>query len=125
MTAPRILFGEYKSKVSFQQWSRSKGYDTFTPLGPYVTTELEHDARVRTLLDGEVMQDYPVSDMVFSPMKTISMLSQVQTLMPGDLISLGTSVGAGPMDSGQRVEVHIPGVGRLSNTFMDRLGAKL
>lgn len=119
VTAPKILFG-YESKVSFQQWSRSKGYNTFTPVGPSVTTGINPDGlQVQTILDGEVMQDYPVSDMVFSPMKTISMLSHVQTLLPGDLISLGTSVGAGPMESGQRVEINIPGVGNLSNTFAD------
>jgi len=63
--------------------------------------------------------------MVFSPMKVVSMLSHVQTLMPGDLISLGTSLGAGPMKSGQKIEIIIPGVGTLSNIFMDHPRAKL
>jgi len=126
VTAPRILF-EFKSKVPFQQWTRSKGYDTFTPVGPAVTTGVQslRTMRVRAVLDGEVMQDYPVADMVFSPMKVVSMLSQVQTLMPGDLISLGTSVGAGPMNSGQRIDIEISGLPTLSNTFMDHPKAKL
>ena len=50
---------------------------------------------------------------------------QVQTLMPGDLISLGTSVGAGPMSSGQRIDIEISGLPTLSNTFMDHPKAKL
>eukprot|EP00658_Telonema_sp_P-2_P056305 TRINITY_DN4476_c0_g1_i2.p1 TRINITY_DN4476_c0_g1~~TRINITY_DN4476_c0_g1_i2.p1 ORF type:complete len:277 (+),score=67.86 TRINITY_DN4476_c0_g1_i2:172-1002(+) len=120
VTAPKILF-EFKSKVPFQQWSRSKGYDSFTPIGPYLTTDVDvSTVRVKAVLDGEVKQDYPVSDMVFSPMKAVSMLSHVQTLVPGDLISLGTSVGSGPMEGGQKIAIQIEGVGTLENVFMDQ-----
>jgi len=120
VTAPKVLY-EYKSKVAFQQWSRSKGYDTFTPLGPAVVTGVDlHGLRVKAVLDGQTLQDYLVIDMVFSPAQVVSMISHVQTLEEGDVISLGTSVGAGPMNAEQCIEVVIPGVGTLKNTFQDR-----
>jgi len=60
VTAPRILT-EFKSKMAFQQWSRSKGYDTFTPLGPAVITDIDPSGlQIKAVLDGETMQDYPV-----------------------------------------------------------------
>jgi 2-keto-4-pentenoate hydratase/2-oxohepta-3-ene-1,7-dioic acid hydratase in catechol pathway len=72
---------------------------------------------VRTLLNGEVRQDYPISDMRFSVAQLVSMISQDMTLHPGDIILCGTSVGVGSMKPGSTVEVDIAGVGRLSNRF--------
>jgi 2-keto-4-pentenoate hydratase/2-oxohepta-3-ene-1,7-dioic acid hydratase in catechol pathway len=102
--------------ASFPQWVRAKGLDTFCPFGPAVATGLDPDKLVvRTLLDGEVRQDYPVSDMRFSVPQLVSMISQDMTLHAGDLILCGTSVGVGSMKPGSTVVVEIPGVGRLSN----------
>jgi 2-keto-4-pentenoate hydratase/2-oxohepta-3-ene-1,7-dioic acid hydratase in catechol pathway len=103
---------------SFAQWVRAKGFDTFCPLGPAVVTGL--DARslsVRTTLNGELRQDYPISDMRFSVEQLVSMISQDMTLLPGDVILCGTSVGVGSMKPGSTVEVEIAGIGRLSNRF--------
>jgi 2-keto-4-pentenoate hydratase/2-oxohepta-3-ene-1,7-dioic acid hydratase in catechol pathway len=104
--------------ASFAQWVRAKGFDTFCPFGPAVATGLD-PARltVRTLLNGEVRQDYPISDMRFSVAQLVSLISQDMSLLPGDIILCGTSVGVGSMKPGSTVEVEIAGVGRLTNRF--------
>ncbi|MBA2961485.1 MULTISPECIES: fumarylacetoacetate hydrolase family protein [Ramlibacter] len=104
--------------ASFTQWVRAKGFDTFCPFGPSVATGLDPAKLVvRTLLDGQVRQEYPISDMRFSVAQLVSLISQDMTLLPGDVILCGTSVGVGSMKSGSLVEVEIAGVGRLSNRF--------
>jgi 2-keto-4-pentenoate hydratase/2-oxohepta-3-ene-1,7-dioic acid hydratase in catechol pathway len=104
--------------ASFTQWVRAKGFDTFCPFGPAVATGLDPATLVvRTLLNGEVRQDYPVSDMRFSVAQLVSLLSQDMSLLPGDIILCGTSVGVGSMKPGSTVEVEIAGIGRLSNRF--------
>jgi len=114
VTAADILF----SDASFPQWTRAKGFDTFCPMGPAVATGLDPRAMVvRTLLDGQVRQNYPVSDMTFPVPRLVSLISQDITLMPGDVILCGTSVGVGSMKPGNRVEVEIEGIGRLVNVF--------
>lgn len=104
--------------ASFAQWVRAKGFDTFCPFGPAVATGLDpQQLQVRTLLDGQVRQDYPISDMRFSVAQLVSMISQDMTLLPGDIILCGTSVGVGSMKPGSTVEVEIAGIGRLRNRF--------
>lgn len=104
--------------ASFPQWARAKGFDTFCPLGPAIATGLD-PARlvVRTFLNAEVRQDYPVSDMRFSVQQLVSLISRDMTLDPGDVILCGTSIGAGSMKPGSTIEVEIAGVGRLTNRF--------
>lgn len=103
---------------SFPQWVRAKGHDGFCPLGPVVATGLDPATlKVRTLLDGLVRQDYPISDMTFSVAQLVSRISVDMTLMPGDVILCGTSVGVGSMKPGSQVEVEIAGIGRLSNRY--------
>lgn len=103
---------------SFAQWVRAKGFDTFCPLGPAVVTGLDpRSLMVRTTLNGELRQDYPISDMRFSVEQLVSLISQDMTLLPGDVILCGTSVGVGSMKPGSTVEVEIAGIGRLSNRF--------
>jgi 2-keto-4-pentenoate hydratase/2-oxohepta-3-ene-1,7-dioic acid hydratase in catechol pathway len=102
--------------ASFPQWVRAKGFDTFCPFGPTVATGLDPaKLRVRTLLDGQVRQDYPISDMRFTVPQLVSLISQDMTLQPGDIILCGTSIGVGSMKPGSLVEVEIAGVGRLAN----------
>jgi len=114
VTAADILLRD----ASFAQWTRAKGFDTFCPLGPAVATGLDPQAlTVRTLLDGQVRQDYPASDMTIPVPRLVSLLSQDMTLMPGDVILCGTSIGVGSMKPGSRVEVEIDGIGRLSNVY--------
>jgi 2-keto-4-pentenoate hydratase/2-oxohepta-3-ene-1,7-dioic acid hydratase in catechol pathway len=101
---------------SFPQWVRAKSFDTFCPFGPAVATGLDPATlTVRTLLDGEVRQDYPISDMRFSVAQLVSLISHDMTLVPGDIILCGTSIGVGSMKPGSLVEVEIAGIGRLSN----------
>jgi 2-keto-4-pentenoate hydratase/2-oxohepta-3-ene-1,7-dioic acid hydratase in catechol pathway len=102
--------------ASFTQWTRAKGIDGFCPLGPAVATGLDPAAlRVKTLLDGQVRQDYPISDMTFSVARLVSRISVDMTLLPGDVILCGTSVGVGSIKPGSLVEVEIEGIGRLAN----------
>jgi 2-keto-4-pentenoate hydratase/2-oxohepta-3-ene-1,7-dioic acid hydratase in catechol pathway len=103
---------------SFTQWDRAKGFDTFCPMGPVVATDLDPAAlTVTTLLNGDVRQHYPISDMRFSVQQLVSSISFDMTLHPGDVILCGTSVGVGSMKQGSLVEVEIAGIGKLSNRF--------
>jgi 2-keto-4-pentenoate hydratase/2-oxohepta-3-ene-1,7-dioic acid hydratase in catechol pathway len=103
---------------TFPQWARAKGFDTFCPFGPVVATGLDPAMLVvRTTLNGEVRQDYPVNDMVFSVAELVSRISQDMTLEPGDLLLCGTSVGVGSMRPGSTIEVEIDGIGKLNNRF--------
>ena len=104
---------------SFPQWVRSKGFDTFCPFGPSIVTNVDLESiNIRAVLDGEVKQEYRVSDMVFPPHKLISLLSQYMTLLPGDVIACGTASGSGPMEDGQTIEIDIEGIGVLVNTML-------
>jgi 2-keto-4-pentenoate hydratase/2-oxohepta-3-ene-1,7-dioic acid hydratase in catechol pathway len=101
---------------SFPQWVRAKGFDTFCPFGPAIATGLDPATlTVRTRLDDQLRQDYPISDMRFSVAELVSLISNDMTLEPGDLILCGTSVGVGSMKPGNRVSVEIDGIGSLSN----------
>ena len=105
--------------TSFAQWTRAKSCDTFGVFGPAIATGLDlHALSVRTLVNGRERQNYPCGDMIFSPAQIVSALSHDMTLMPGDLIACGTSVGVLPMKPGTVVEVIIDGIGTLRNTFM-------
>lgn len=104
--------------ASFAQWVRAKGFDTFCPLGPVVATGLDPTKLVvKTILNGDIRQDYPVSDMRFSVQQLVSLISKDMTLYPGDVILCGTSIGVGAMKPGSTVEVEIAGIGKLKNRF--------
>jgi 2-keto-4-pentenoate hydratase/2-oxohepta-3-ene-1,7-dioic acid hydratase in catechol pathway len=101
---------------SFQQWVRAKGCDTFCPFGPAVVTGLDPATlTVRTKVDGRLRQDYPISDMRFSVAELVGLISHDMTLLPGDLILCGTSVGVGSLKPGNQVSVEIDGIGVLMN----------
>lgn len=107
-----------KSDPSFAQWTRAKSFDGFGPFGPVIATSVDPATlTVRTLVNGKQRQNYPVSDMIFSPVQLVSLISRDLTLFPGDIISCGTSVGAGSLAHGATVEVAIDGVGTLSNQY--------
>jgi 2-keto-4-pentenoate hydratase/2-oxohepta-3-ene-1,7-dioic acid hydratase in catechol pathway len=98
------------------QWTRAKGFDSFCPLGPWVETELDPgDLEIATRVNGETRQRARTSDMIFSPAMLISYVSQVMTLLPGDVILTGTPSGVGPLSPGDGVEVEVEGIGVLSN----------
>ena len=103
---------------SFAQWSRAKSFDTLTPFGPVIATDLDPESlQVTSVMNGEVRQDYPVNDMFFSPLELVQRISRGMTLLPGDLITCATSLGASPMEVGCTIEIQIGGIGTLSNTF--------
>ena len=102
----------------FAQWCRSKGYDSFGAIGPVIATGLDWtQARVITMLDGVERQNYPLADMIISPAELVSRISFDMTLLPGDIIACGTSLGVGSMKDGATVEVTIDGIGSLINTL--------
>jgi 2-keto-4-pentenoate hydratase/2-oxohepta-3-ene-1,7-dioic acid hydratase in catechol pathway len=103
------------------QWARAKGFDTSTPLGPWIVPDLDvEDIAVRTRLDGRTVQDGRTSDMVFDVPDLVAAVSAAFTLLPGDVILTGTPAGVGPLVEGQRVEVEIEGIGVLSNPAVRR-----
>lgn len=103
-------------QASDGQWARAKGFDTFCPLGPWIETDFDpSSSRIRTELDGEVVQDQPTSDMVFDVPTLIAHVSSFMTLLPGDVILTGTPAGIGPMAPGQSVSVTVDGIGTLTN----------
>ena len=101
------------------QWTRAKGFDTFCPVGPWVSDEIDPHAGVtlETHVNDELRQHGSTSDFIFSIPHLLTYISAAITLEPGDLILTGTPSGVGPLQPGDRVEVSIPGLGVLSNTF--------
>src|SRR3712207_2203401 len=109
----------FTEEPTFPQWTRAKSFDGFGAFGPVIATELKpEDLTVRTVLNGQERQNYPIGDMIIPPARIVSLLSRDMTLMPGDVICCGTSLGVGTM-KGPRdaVEVTIDGVGTLRNVF--------
>jgi 2-keto-4-pentenoate hydratase/2-oxohepta-3-ene-1,7-dioic acid hydratase in catechol pathway len=100
----------------FAQWCRCKGFDTFGCVGPVIATGFDWaGARLTTRLDGIERQNYPLSDMILSPLEQVSQISHDMTLLPGDVIACGTSLGVGSIKDGATVEISIEGIGTLSN----------
>lgn len=100
------------------QWTRAKGFDTFCPVGPIVSDEIDPwmGVDVRTLLNQTEKQHGNTTEFIFSVDIVIRYISTFLTLEPGDLISTGTPAGVGPMKAGDLVEVTIAGLGTLRNT---------
>lgn len=99
-----------------KQFTRSKSFDTFAPVGPWIETDLDPtDCKVESFLNGKPMQSGNISDLVFSVFQLVSFISSVMTLLPGDIIATGTPSGIGPMKVGDTVEVRIDGIGTLRN----------
>jgi 2-keto-4-pentenoate hydratase/2-oxohepta-3-ene-1,7-dioic acid hydratase in catechol pathway len=112
VTAMDLLF----ENGDFPQWGRSKSFDTFGCLGPVIATEFDSaKSRVTTRLDGVERQNYPLSDMIFSPLELVSRISHDVSLLPGDVIACGTSIGVGSIKDGVTVDVSIDGIGSLHN----------
>ena len=103
------------------QWSRAKGFDTFCPVGPVVTDEIDPWAGVgvQTRVNGQIKQDGNTRDFIFSLDVVIRHIAQAMTLFPGDLIPSGTPGGVGPLVAGDVVEVSVEGVGTLKNSVCD------
>jgi 2-keto-4-pentenoate hydratase/2-oxohepta-3-ene-1,7-dioic acid hydratase in catechol pathway len=103
------------------QWTRAKGFDTFCPLGPLISDELDpwKGVRVQTRVNGKMRQDGNTGDFIFPLDLVIRYISRVMTLLAGDLILTGTPAGVGPLSAGDVVEVSIQGIGTLKNAVVD------
>ena len=100
------------------QFTRAKGFDTFAAVGPCVATGLDPAAiRLKTFLNGKLVQSGSTADLIFSIPYLVRFLSRIMTLNPGDIIATGTPAGVGPVSPGDRVDVQIEGIGVLSNPF--------
>jgi len=100
------------------QFTRAKSFDTFAAVGPCVATGLDPAAlRLKTFLNGRLVQTGTTANLIFSVPFLIRFLSRIMTLNPGDIIATGTPAGVGPMAVGDRVDVQIEGIGVLSNSF--------
>ena len=98
------------------QWTRAKGFDTFSAIGPCIETELDPgNVTLEAYLNGELKQQVNTSDLVFSVPELVSFISHIMTLLPGDVIATGTPSGIGPMHPGDVVEIKIEGIGTLRN----------
>jgi len=99
------------------QWTRSKGFDTFCPLGPWIETEFNPaDAMITCHVNGELRQMASTRDMIFHIDQLIAFASSIMTLEPGDIIMTGTPAGISPLNPGDIVEVAIDGIGKLRNS---------
>ena len=101
------------------QWTRAKGFDTFCPVGPIVSDEVDFDAglTVETRVNGELRQHGSTLDFIFSVPELLTYITAAITLEPGDLLLTGTPSGVGPIQPDDRVEVSVSGLGVLANTF--------
>lgn len=114
ITAAELL----NEDLNFAQWTRAKGFDSFGVLGPCIVPGFDwRAASVVTTLDGVERQNYPLSDMVFGPEQLVSHISRDMTLLPGDVIACGTSLGVGSIKNGSSVRVAIKGIGALTNSL--------
>lgn len=98
------------------QWTWSKSFDTFAPIGPFIETDLNPmNLGIRLYKNGMLKQCSNTKNLIFSPFELVSFISGIMTLLPGDVIATGTPVGVGPMNPGDTVEVAIDGIGSLRN----------
>jgi len=122
--AARYIFGytaaqdvtDRTIQASESQFARSKSFDTFTPLGPYVETKIDpHDLSIQLFQNGQLRQNGNTSQLLFNCFHLVSFISTNMTLLPGDVILTGTPAGVGPIESGDRLEVRIQGLAPLVN----------
>lgn len=99
------------------QFTRSKSFNTFAPLGPWVETELADpgDVSVEADVNGQRRQHSHTSNLVFGVATLVSFISHIMTLLPGDVIATGTPSGVGPLQPGDVVEIRLGGIGSLRN----------
>lgn len=106
---------------SDDQWTRAKGFDGSCPLGPYIVPGLDvEDLRITARVNGEARQDATTADLLLDVATLVSYISEVFTLLPGDVILTGTPAGVGPIVHGDVVECEIEGIGVLRNPVVRR-----
>jgi len=97
------------------QWTRAKSFDTFAPMGPFVVDLDPSSLKIQTRVNGSVRQKSSTSDLIFSVPELVEFVSEIMTLLPGDVIASGTPPGVGSLSAGDYVEVEIEGLGVLKN----------
>jgi 2-keto-4-pentenoate hydratase/2-oxohepta-3-ene-1,7-dioic acid hydratase in catechol pathway len=98
------------------QWTRAKSFDTFSPVGPFITTDIDpKNIAIKARLNGQIKQSSSTRDMIFDIYRLVEFISGVMTLEMGDVIATGTPPGVGPMRIGDTIEVEVEGVGTLMN----------
>jgi 2-keto-4-pentenoate hydratase/2-oxohepta-3-ene-1,7-dioic acid hydratase in catechol pathway len=113
ITARDIQFGD-------GQWTRGKSFDTFCPIGPGIVPDIDPgNLQIKLTVNGKVKQNSHTENLIFSVPYLVHYISQVMTLLPGDVIITGTPAGVGPMDVGDHVSVYIEGIGELNNIIVD------
>jgi 2-keto-4-pentenoate hydratase/2-oxohepta-3-ene-1,7-dioic acid hydratase in catechol pathway len=100
------------------QWTRAKGFDTFCAVGPFVSDQVDPvpGLTIETRVNGELRQQGSTADFIFGIPELLTYITAAFTLEPGDLVLTGTPAGVGPLAAGDRVEVSMPGLGKLANT---------
>ncbi len=102
-----------------RQFTRAKSFDTFAAIGPCIVAGLDpSNLAVKTFLNGKLRQSSNTKQLIFPVPFLVRFISQVMTLLPGDVITTGTPAGIGPMHPGDRVDVQIEGIGTLSNQVL-------
>jgi 2-keto-4-pentenoate hydratase/2-oxohepta-3-ene-1,7-dioic acid hydratase in catechol pathway len=105
-----------KRDPTFPQYDRGKGFDTFGVFGPVIETEIDPmTLSMRSYVNGELQQNFPVTDYVFNPWQIVAEIARTVTLQPGDVIACGTTLNAAPIKPGDSVEIRIDGIGSLAN----------
>jgi 2-keto-4-pentenoate hydratase/2-oxohepta-3-ene-1,7-dioic acid hydratase in catechol pathway len=95
---------------------RAKAFDSFCPIGPCVATDIDPNAvAIEAYVNGELRQSSNTKELIFSVEDIVARVSEIMTLLPGDVIASGTPAGVGPLVPGDRVEVRIQGIGSLQN----------
>lgn len=98
------------------QWTRAKSFDTFAPVGPWIVSGIDpSDLQIRAKLNNSIVQQSRTSNMIFGVFEVVSFVSAIMTLNPGDVISLGTPPGVGPMQRGDTIAIEVEAVGTLVN----------
>ena len=98
------------------QWTRAKSFDTFCPLGPRIVSDIDpKNLSIITRVNGTVKQNSNTKNMIFDVFELVSFVSEIMTLLPGDVIITGTPPGVGAIEAGDVVEVEIEGIGVLKN----------
>ncbi|GAB6078681.1 fumarylacetoacetate hydrolase family protein [Hydrogenobaculum acidophilum] len=102
------------------QFTRSKSFDTFCPIGPVITKDVDpFDLHIKTYLNNQLKQSGHTSDMIFDVYEIVSFISHIMTLYPHDIIITGTPPGVGPMNINDTVRIEIEGIGSLTNTVKE------
>src|SRR5947208_3834284 len=97
--------------------SRAKAFDTFCPIGPCIATDIDPNAvAIEAYVNGELRQSSSTKELIFPVEELVARISEVMTLLPGDVIATGTPSGVGPLEPGDRIELRIEGIGSLWNT---------